>query len=74
MIWAIIVGAFVGFIAGKIMGSELSWIMNILIGVVGSFVGSFLFGLIGFHASGLANIIVSVIGACICIAVARKIK
>ena len=56
------------------MGSELNWIMNIVIGVVGSFVGSFLFGLIGFHAVGIANIIVSVIGACICIAVARKIK
>ena len=74
MIWSIIAGAIVGFIAGKIMGSELNWIMNIVIGVVGSFVGSFLFGLIGFHAVGIANIIVSVIGACICIAVARKIK
>ncbi len=74
MIWAIIVGAFVGFLAGKIMGSELNWIMNIIIGIGGSFVGSFLFGLIGFHASGIANIIVSVIGACICITVARKIK
>lgn len=74
MIWSIIAGAIVGFIAGKIMDSNLSWIMNIIVGIVGSFVGSFLFGLIGFHTTGIANFIVSVIGACICIAVARKIR
>lgn len=74
MIWSIIAGAIVGFIAGKIMNSHLSWLMNILVGILGSFVGSFLFGLIGFHTTGIANFIVSVIGACICIALARKIK
>lgn len=75
MILSIIIGAIVGFIAGKIMNSEQGLIMNIIIGIVGSAVGRAIFGFIGFHAvSGLAVIIVSVVGACICIAVARKIK
>ena len=74
MIFSIIAGAIVGCIAGKIMHSELSFVMCILVGILGSFIGSFLFGLIGFHTTGLANFIVSVIGACITIWLARKIK
>ena len=74
MIWAIIAGAVVGCIAGKIMDSDLSFIMCIIVGVLGSAVGSFLFGLIGFHTTGIANFIVSIIGACICISLARKIR
>ena len=74
MLWSIIAGAIVGGIAGRIMNSDLSFIMCILVGVAGSFVGSFLFGLIGFHTTGLANFIVSIIGACICISIARKVS
>ncbi|MBE6877779.1 MAG: GlsB/YeaQ/YmgE family stress response membrane protein [Ruminococcaceae bacterium] len=74
MIFSIIAGAVVGYIAGKIMDTHLSWIMNILVGMLGSFVGSFLFGLIGFHTTGIASFIVAIIGACICIALARKIR
>ena len=74
MIWSIIAGAIVGSIAGRIMNSDLSFILCILVGVAGSFVGSFLFGLIGFHTTGLANFIVSIIGACICISIARKVS
>ena len=40
MIGALIMGALVGWIAGKLMGVEGGLLRNIVIGVVGSFVGS----------------------------------
>lgn len=73
MIGAIIIGAIIGCIAGKIMHSHHGLIINIIVGIVGSSVGHFLFGIIGFHASGLAGIIVDIIGACVVISIARKI-
>ncbi len=73
MIWSLIIGAVVGFIASKIMGADSSWLLNIVIGVAGSFVGRFLFGLVGISGVGLGGMLISIIGACIFIAVARKI-
>ncbi len=73
MIGAIIIGAIVGCIAGKIMGSHHGIVMNAIIGVLGSSVGHFLFNLVGFSAQGLASLMVDIIGACIVIAMARKI-
>lgn len=51
MIGALIMGALVGWIAGKLMGVEGGLLRNIVIGVVGSFVGSGLFSLLGFYAT-----------------------
>lgn len=67
MISALITGAIVGWLAGRIMDTRKGgWIRNILIGVLGSALGSFLFGLLGFSAHGLiAELIVSVTGACV---------
>ena len=44
MIGAIIMGALVGWIAGKLMNLEGGLLRNIVVGVVGSFVGSLVFG------------------------------
>lgn len=67
MISALITGAIVGWLAGRIMDTHKSgWIRNILVGIIGSSLGSFLFGLLGFTAHGLiAELIVSVVGACV---------
>lgn len=74
MIGSLIMGALVGWIAGKVMNMEGGLLRNIVVGVVGSFVGSFVFGAIGFSAHGLfANLLVSVVGACIFIWVGRKL-
>ena len=54
MIGAIIMGALVGWIAGKLMNQEGGLLRNIVVGVIGSFVGSLVFGLVGFSAHGLA--------------------
>lgn len=74
MIGSLVMGAIVGWIAGKLMRVRGGLLRNIIVGLVGSFVGSAVFGVIGFRAYGLiANLIVGIVGACIAIAVARKI-
>ena len=74
MIGALIMGALVGWLAGKLMGVEGGLLRNIVIGVVGSFVGSGLFSLLGFYAYGfLAQILTGVVGACVFIWVGRRL-
>lgn len=70
MIWSLIVGAFIGLIAGAITkkGSSMGWIANILAGLVGSFVGQSLLGSWGPSLAGMA-LISSIIGAVIVVAV-----
>ena len=74
LIGSLIMGALVGWIAGKMMDAEGGLLRNIVVGVIGSFVGSFVFGLIGFRAFGLlADLIVGVVGACLFIWLGRKL-
>ena len=74
MIGAIIMGALVGWIDGKLMNQEGGLLRNIVVGVIGSFVGSLVFGLVGFSAHGLfANLVVGIVGACLFIWLGRKI-
>ena len=64
MIGSLIMGAMVGWIAGKLMNLEGGLLRNIVVGVIGSFVGSLVFGLVGFSAHGLfANLVVGIVGA-----------
>ena len=71
MIGAIIMGALVGWIAGKLMNMEGGLLRNIVVGVIGSFVGSLVFGLVGFSAHSL--LLVGIVGACIFIWLGRKL-
>ncbi len=74
IIGALIMGALVGWIAGKLMDAEGSLFCNILIGIIGSAVGGTVFGLLGFYAHGwIANLIVNVAGACLFIWLGRKL-
>ena len=69
----ILLGALSGYIAGKIMNAEGSFLHNVVLGIIGGFVGSLLLGLIGLGShSMLGDVVVSVIGACIFIMVGRK--
>lgn len=47
MIWSIIVGGVIGWLAGKLMGSKGGVLRNIILGIVGSGVGNWLAGAIG---------------------------
>lgn len=60
MIWALIIGAIVGFLAGHILrGEGYGAIGNIILGIFGGLVGGFLFGIIGLGPTGLIGEIIS---------------
>lgn len=74
LLGTLIMGALVGWIAGKLMNMEGGLLRNIAVGVAGSVVGSLVFGLLGFYAYGaFANLVVSVVGACLFIWVGRRL-
>ena len=70
MIWSIIAGGFIGFIAGIITGKggAMGLIANILAGLIGSSVGQTLFGTWGPTLAGM-SLVPSIIGAVCVIAV-----
>ena len=70
MIWSLIVGGLIGFIAGGITrkGGAMGIIANIVAGLIGSSVGQSLFGTWGPSLAGMA-LIPSIIGAVIVVAV-----
>ena len=76
-ILAIIAGGITGWIAEKVMRSNMGLLANIVLGIIGAVVGS---AIIGFftdfnrNAGFLAYIIAGVVGACILIAVWRLIR
>ncbi len=75
---AIIVGAIIGWIAEKLMKSDMGLLMNIVIGIAGSSLGRWLFGdVLGIgsaHAAGSLNIsglLFGVLGAIVLIYILR---
>ena len=69
LIWTLICGSVIGWLAGVLMHQPGTTLRYIVVGIVGSALGRFLFSLIGFTATaGLADIIVSIIGACVLLA------
>lgn len=69
-IWAIIVGALIGAIAGWITrrGGSMNWFFNIIAGLLGSYLGEALLGPWGWKVAGMA-IFPSVIGATVLVLV-----
>ncbi|TNE60946.1 MAG: GlsB/YeaQ/YmgE family stress response membrane protein [Alphaproteobacteria bacterium] len=65
MLWTILVGALVGWLAGQIVrGRGYGIFGNILIGLVGGLIGGFLFGLLGLGPTGLiGDLIAGTVGA-----------
>ncbi len=72
---SIIIGALVGWLAGKIMHSKNGLFMNIILGWVGSIVGNYLANLLQITSNSMAgNIALSLGGACLVIFVFRLFK
>ena len=68
-------GAFIGWLAGKLMKSPHSFLKNALIGIVGGVIGGVVCGVVGISGSGvIGGIIVDTIGACLLIWIAKKLK
>jgi uncharacterized membrane protein YeaQ/YmgE (transglycosylase-associated protein family) len=73
----IIMGAIVGWLAGKIMsGHGYGIIWDIVLGILGSFLGGWLFTLIfGTQPTGLIiSFIVALIGAVVLVAIVHMVK
>ena len=75
---AIILGGLAGWIAEKIMKSDMGLLMNIVLGIVGALVANFLLGLVLGDTVGegswIIQLLVAVVGACLLIWVARLVK
>ena len=72
MIWSIIVGGLIGWLAGKLMNSKGGLLRNIILGIVGSGVGNWLAGAIGLVArNSLGSFLIGFGGACVVILVCR---
>jgi len=70
----ILLGALVGFIAGKLMDTaEKGFIMNAIIGLVGSAIGGLINHFFHFGTGFLTGAILSIIGSCILIFVVNKL-
>jgi uncharacterized membrane protein YeaQ/YmgE (transglycosylase-associated protein family) len=75
---AIILGGIAGWIAEKIMKSDMGLLANIGLGIVGAIVANFLLSLVlgGTVGAGswIMQLIVAVVGACLLIWIARLIR
>ena len=65
LIVSILIGALAGYIAGRIMGSEGSFLHNLVLGVIGGVVGSLLLGLVGIASGRAGRLRFSVCGAAV---------
>src|SRR5207249_4424620 len=79
MLWTILAGAFIGWIASMIMGTDqqMGAIANIVAGLVGAWVGGFISSMLGMGAFGagfsLPALLFGVLGACIAIGIYKAI-
>ena len=75
-IGSIILGALAGWIAEKIMKSDMGLLMNIVLGIVGALVANFLLtAIVGSTLGGwIGQLFVAVIGACLLIWVVRMVR
>ena len=72
MIWSIIMGGLIGWLAGELMNSKGGLLRNIILGIVGSGVGNWLAGAIGLVArNSLGSFLIGLGGACVVILVCR---
>jgi uncharacterized membrane protein YeaQ/YmgE (transglycosylase-associated protein family) len=77
LIGFLIMGAIVGWLAGKIMsGHGYGLIWDVVVGIVGSFLGGFIFSLIfGVQSTGLiVSFIVALLGAIVLVAIVHVVK
>jgi uncharacterized membrane protein YeaQ/YmgE (transglycosylase-associated protein family) len=77
LIWFVVLGAIVGWLAGKIMsGHGYGILWDIVLWILGSFVGGFVFSLIfGTQPTGLViSFIVALIGAIVLVALVRMVR
>jgi uncharacterized membrane protein YeaQ/YmgE (transglycosylase-associated protein family) len=79
-IGTLIIGGLAGWIAEKIMKTEMGIVLNIIVGIIGSYIGALLANLLGlrlgevFHGWFWGNLIVAIVGAVILLAVVKVVR
>ena len=76
IIWALIVGGIVGWLASIVMktNAQLGMIANVLVGIAGSAIGFWAAGLLGLAPTGgIVRFIVAIIGAALLIFILQKL-
>lgn len=72
----ILVGILAGWLAEKIMKTDVSIWMNLVYGLIGSALGSLVLGLVGMDSpTGIIwGVIVAAAGACLAMFIVKKVK
>jgi uncharacterized membrane protein YeaQ/YmgE (transglycosylase-associated protein family) len=72
---AIIIGGLAGWLAEKMMKTDHSLLLNIILGIVGAIIGNFLLSAVGVAMGGaLGYLIAGFVGACLLIAIGRLLR
>ncbi len=77
ILYALLIGAIAGWLAGKIMkGGGFGLLINIILGIVGGALGNWLFGTLGISIGTgfISHLITGVIGAVILLFIAGLFK
>lgn len=79
IIFTIIFGGLVGWVASLIMGTDgqQGIFLNIIVGIVGATIGAWIMGLIGGDTStgfSIYGFLVALLGACVLLAILKFIK
>ncbi len=73
IIITILVGAFVGWLAGLFMKSTHGFWVNCLLGILGAFLGGAIANVLHISGGVIVSLIIQVLGTCLVIAIARLI-
>ena len=74
MIWTLLVGIAVGYIACELMKVKTVWWMKLILGLLGGVVGGVIRAVLGATNGGILGFICSIAGACIIVWAYRKLK
>jgi uncharacterized membrane protein YeaQ/YmgE (transglycosylase-associated protein family) len=76
LLWTILIGILVGWLAGLIVkGRGMGVLVDLIVGILGSLLGHFVFGLLSLASYGLiGSLVISVVGAVLLLLLIRVIK
>jgi len=77
LVYFLLIGGFVGWLAGQIMkGRGFGIVGNIVVGVLGAVLGGWIFGAAGIYPDGglLASLVVALVGAVVLLAIVSTLK
>jgi uncharacterized membrane protein YeaQ/YmgE (transglycosylase-associated protein family) len=75
LLWVVIIGIIIGWLAGFLVGEGLGLIGNMVVGILGALIGSYLSGFLHVNIDGFWSALgMSVLGAVVLLVVLRLIR